>query len=136
MLFRSDAELKFKNLATPYTINYRGELSILPFDKWDNLGPAAGIISNLNDMEKWLRFQLDSGKVNGNTLLPWAVLEYTRKARAIISSRYNSDHKTHFEAYGMGLFMCDFNGNKVYWHTGGASGMVSNVCFEIGRAHV
>jgi hypothetical protein len=31
--------------------------------------------------------------------------------------------------YGLGLFVADYNGRQVYWHTGGAAGMVSNVCF-------
>ena len=35
----------------------------------------------------------------------------------------------HFRGYGLGVFMNDYNGRAVYWHTGGAGGMVSNVCF-------
>lgn len=35
----------------------------------------------------------------------------------------------HFRGYGLGLFAADYNGRQVYWHTGGAGGMVSNVCF-------
>lgn len=35
----------------------------------------------------------------------------------------------HFRAYGLGLYMTDYAGRQVYWHTGGAFGMVTNVCF-------
>jgi hypothetical protein len=29
----------------------------------------------------------------------------------------------------LGIFSADYNGRQIYWHTGGAGGMVSNVCF-------
>jgi hypothetical protein len=35
----------------------------------------------------------------------------------------------HFIGYGLGVNVADYNGRQVYWHTGGAGGMVSNVCF-------
>jgi hypothetical protein len=35
----------------------------------------------------------------------------------------------HFRGYGLGVNAADYNGRAVYWHTGGAGGMVSNVCF-------
>jgi hypothetical protein len=35
----------------------------------------------------------------------------------------------HFVGYGLGLFAGDYAGRQIYWHTGGAGGMVSNVCF-------
>ncbi len=38
-------------------------------------------------------------------------------------------YPTHFTGYGLGLYMQDYAGRQVYWHTGGAGGMVSNVCF-------
>ncbi|HSR40118.1 MAG TPA: DUF3471 domain-containing protein, partial [Phnomibacter sp.] len=34
-----------------------------------------------------------------------------------------------FSGYGLGLFAGDYNGRQFYWHTGGAAGMVSKVCF-------
>jgi hypothetical protein len=44
-------------------------------------------------------------------------------------SRKSTRFPMHFRGYGLGLFMADYNGRAVYWHTGGAGGMVSNVCF-------
>lgn len=125
----NNAIKRFSKIATPYTLNDQGELVVLPYDQWDNLGPAAAIVSNLNDMEKWLRFQLDSGKVNGNPIIPWEAIAETRKARIIFSSTWNKSLNSHFDAYGLGLFMTDYNGHQVFYHTGGASGMVSSVCF-------
>lgn len=118
-----------QNVAVPYTDNYVEKISRVPYDQWDNLGPAASIISNVNDLSHWLFFQLDSGRYNGKRILPWPVLQQTRDVNIITSSRKSSLFPMHFRGYGLGLFSADYNGKQIYWHTGGAGGMVSNVCF-------
>ncbi len=116
-------------LSKPYTTSYTGVLHDVPFDKWDNLGPAAAIISNATDMGKWLLFQLDSGRVNGKQVVPFDVLQKTRDINIVTNSRRSSSVPTHIAGYGLGLFVADYNGRQVYWHTGGAAGMLSVVCF-------
>ena len=116
-------------LAKPYTTAYTGNLRDVPFDKWDNLGPAASIISNVTDLAKWLMFQLDSGRVNGKQVVPFDVLQKTRDINSIVNSRRSSSSPTHIAGYGLGLFVQDYSGRQVYWHTGGAAGMLSVVCF-------
>jgi hypothetical protein len=61
--------------------------------------------------------------------MPWAVLQKTRDINIITGSRKSSLYPVHFRGYGLGLFSSDYNGRQIYWHTGGAAGMVSNVCF-------
>ncbi|MCB0774954.1 MAG: serine hydrolase [Chitinophagaceae bacterium] len=117
------------NVATPYTTSFTGELRQVPYDEWDNLGPAASIISSVNDLSHWLMFQLDSGQYNGKQIMPFSVLQKTRDVNIIITSRKSSVLPMHFRGYGLGLSSADYNGRQIYWHTGGAAGMVSNVCF-------
>jgi CubicO group peptidase (beta-lactamase class C family) len=117
------------NMARPYTTSFTNTLQEVPFDKWDNLGPAASIVSNVSDLAKWLQLQLDSGRVNGKRVLPFQTIQKTRDLGIITSSRKSSFLPTHFVGYGLGLSAADYNGRQVYWHTGGAAGMVSNVCF-------
>ncbi|HUC82129.1 MAG TPA: serine hydrolase, partial [Flavisolibacter sp.] len=113
----------------PYTTAYTGTLKQVPYDNWNNLAPAASIISNVTDLSKWLLMQLDSGRLNGNRILPWTVLQKTRDVNIVTGSRKSSLLPMHFRGYGLGLFAADYNGRQIYWHTGGAGGMVSNVCF-------
>jgi CubicO group peptidase (beta-lactamase class C family) len=115
------------NVSKPYTTAYTGVLTELPYDNWDNLGPAAAIVSNATDMSKWLLFQLDSGKVNGKQVLPWPVLRETRQINIPLFSRGNAP--THFMGYGLGLFMRDYYNRMLYYHSGGAGGMISEVAF-------
>ncbi|MBT2559322.1 serine hydrolase [Hymenobacter sp. ISL-91] len=116
------------NIATAYS-NTFGPLAKVQFDNWDNMGPCASMASNVSDLTHWLRFQLDSGRYEGRQVLPWATLRKTRDANTIISSRKSPLFPTHFVTYALGVESADYNGRQVYWHTGGASGQVSNVCF-------
>jgi len=118
-----------KNVATPYTTSFIGKLTKVPYDQWDNLGPAASMISNVADLSHWLFFQLDSGRYNNKQVLPFAVLQKTRDLNIVTNSRKSSVYPMHIRGYGLGVFSSDYNGRQIYYHTGGAGGMVSNVCF-------
>ena len=120
---------KQSNVATPYTTSYTNQLKQVPFDNWNNLAPSASIISNVNDLSHWLMVQLDSGRYNGKQILPWQVLQKTRDINIVTNSRKSSIYPMHIRGYALGLNVADYNGRQVYWHTGGAGGMVSNVCF-------
>jgi CubicO group peptidase (beta-lactamase class C family) len=120
---------KQANVATPYTTSYTNEVRQVPFDNWNNLAPAASIISNVNDLSHWLLMQLDSGRYNGKRILPWQALQKTRDINIVTSSRKSAIFPMHIRGYGLGLNVADYNGRQVYWHTGGAGGIVSNVCF-------
>lgn len=120
---------KKPNAAIPYTTSYTGTLQQVPYDNWNNLAPAASIISNVSDLSHWLIMQLDSGRYNGKQVFPNSVLLKTRDINIVTSSRKSSVYPMHFRGYGLGVFGADYNGRAIYWHTGGAGGMVSNVCF-------
>ena len=117
------------NVATPYTTAFTNEISRVPYDNWNNLAPAASIVSSVNDLSHWLFMQLDSGRYLGKQIITWEALQKTRIANSWVRSTMSEKYPTHFTGYGLGLFMQDYAGKQVYWHTGGAGGMVSNVCF-------
>lgn len=117
------------NVAKPYTTLYTGKLTELPYDQVDNLGPAGSMVSNVNDLSKWLLMQLDSGRLDGKRILPWEVLRKTRDMNIAISSRKSNTLPIHYTGYGLGVFMNDYAGKQVFYHTGGAFGFVTNTCF-------
>jgi CubicO group peptidase (beta-lactamase class C family) len=116
-------------LAQPYTTSFSGALHTVPLDQWDNLGPAAALISNVSDLSHWLICQLDSGRYDGQQVLPFRVLLRTRDINTVLSSRKRPGVPTHVSGYALGVESYDYAGREVYWHTGGAGGMVSVVCF-------
>jgi len=119
---------KRSNVAKPHN-NLYGNLTTIPFDDVDNLGPATSMVSNVKDLSKWLMLQLDSGKFEGKQIIPWQVIQRTRDANTIVGSRKSLAFPMHLRMYGLGVFMTDYAGRQVYWHTGGAFGHVTNVCF-------
>jgi CubicO group peptidase (beta-lactamase class C family) len=112
-----------------YTTSYTNTLKQVPLDQWDNLGPAAALLSSVSDLSHWLIFQLDSGRYAGQQIMPFPVLQRTRDINTIVNSRRSFYSPTHITGYGLGLFVSDYAGKQVYWHTGGAAGMVSIVSF-------
>ncbi len=116
------------NIAYPHN-NLYSPLTKIPFDNVDNLGPATSMVSNVKDLTKWLLLQLDSGRYEGKRILPWEVLQKTRDINILTGSRKSTVYPTHFRGYGLGVYSTDYNGKQVYWHTGGAFGHVTNVCF-------
>ncbi len=117
------------NVARPYTTSFTGKLNAVPYDQWDNLGPAASIVSCVADLANWLNFQLDSGRYRNRQIMPFSVLQRTRDVNIVTGSRKSTVYPMHFRGYGLGVYAADYNGRQIYWHTGGAAGMVSNVCF-------
>jgi CubicO group peptidase (beta-lactamase class C family) len=116
------------NIARPHN-NLYSNLTVLPFDNIDNLGPAGSMVSNVKDLSKWLMLQLDSGKYEGKQIIPWQVIQTTRDGNIVVGSRKSAAFPMHMRMYGLGLFMTDYAGRQIYWHTGGAFGYVTNVCF-------
>jgi CubicO group peptidase (beta-lactamase class C family) len=118
-----------EELATPYTSLYFDTLQRVEYDDNFNLAAATALISNVSDISHWLMFQLDSGRYNGKRVMNFDVLQSTRDINTIISSRRSSNLPTNFVGYGLGIMVSDYNGRMVYWHTGDASGMLSNFSF-------
>jgi len=118
----------YPNIAHPYTSVY-GEPVALPFDHIDNQGPAGSLVSCISDLSKWLQMQLDSGRAGGQAVFSWSVIQKTRQAATIVRSNKSAILPTHYMLYGMGVFMGDYAGRQIYWHTGGAFGFVTNTCF-------
>lgn len=85
------------------------------------------MVSCVSDLTHWIQLQLDSGRYNGQQILPWPVLQKTREGNTLINIRGSGAN--HFTAYGLGVFIKDYNGKIMYEHTGGADGFVTNVCF-------
>ncbi len=94
--------------------------------------PAAGAIwSNADDMGKWLRFLLDSGRVSGTRLVSEANFRALLKPQSFVteSEFYPTARITrpHWMTYGLGWFEQDYRGRFLAFHTGSLSGRTAMV---------
>ena len=120
---------KMENVATPHkTIDEK--ITPIPWTNWDNMGAAGGIISNVNDMSKWMILQMNNGLNGADTLFsPDSQVDMWtphNNYRVSLSSQKNMPSK-HFNGYGLGWGLSDYQGRKMVGHGGGYDGMYSKL---------
>jgi CubicO group peptidase (beta-lactamase class C family) len=117
------------NVASPH-LTISDTIRVVPYHLIDNIGPAGSINSNVSDMLKWVRFQLDGGKVNGKPLLgaPAFAETHTAQMNIAVSAQAKAFNPyTHLQAYGMGWFLQDYRGRQLDQHGGNIDGMSAMV---------
>lgn len=97
----------------------------------DGIGPAGSVWSSAADMAKWVRFLLDSGRVDGRRLLqPATWAELFRPVTMLGPVGPNAApqlrlSQPHFRTYALGWFQQDYQGRQVDFHTGSLNGMIA-----------
>ncbi|MEO5967347.1 MAG: serine hydrolase [Ferruginibacter sp.] len=109
-------------------VPFNGKVQAIPHDWSNNANAAGGILSNLNDLSKWVIMQLDSGRYNINkNLFSLKVQNDMWAPQTIIPVRGKNYYHTQFSAYGLGWRLSDVKGFKEVGHTGGLLGTVTQV---------
>ena len=93
-------------------------------------GAAGGIVSNVDDMSKWMLVQLNKGKYGTN--LDKQLFTKERQSEmwtihTVDKPNPNPRYNQHFNGYGLGWNLSDIKGNLSVSHTGGLPGMLSLV---------
>lgn len=119
-----------KNVTKGHTIDFEG-LKVVPYDEVDNLGPAASMCTSARDIANWLLMQTDSGRFEGNQIIPYRVLAKTINPNIVLGLNQNYLYKglKHIRAYGLGWQVEDYSGKLLVSHTGGVNGYVTSTCF-------
>jgi CubicO group peptidase (beta-lactamase class C family) len=95
----------------------------------DEIGPAGSMWSSINDIGKWIKFLLNNGIKNGDTLISSKNFKELFKPQQIIPANefYPTQKliKPHWTTYGLGWFQHDYRGKIAQFHTGSLPGMVA-----------
>jgi CubicO group peptidase (beta-lactamase class C family) len=95
----------------------------------DPVAAAGSVWSSVSDMAKWMRFILDSGRVDGKTLIkPTTVGELLKPQQPVPAGQFYPTArltKPHWMTYALGWFQQDYEGRAVSYHTGSIDGMVA-----------
>ncbi len=116
---------KNKNRATPH---YKSDDDIIQIidSNADSIGSAGSAWSSSADIQKWMKFVLDTAVVDGQRLISKENFEILHSPHIIIpkSSFYPTAQltKPHFTAYSLGWFLHDYKGEYVQFHTGSLNG--------------
>ncbi|MDT3694806.1 MAG: serine hydrolase [Ignavibacterium sp.] len=117
---------KSDNVAKPHTMS-NDQITVLPFEYIDNMAPCGSIGSSVSDLSHWLIAQLDSGRFDGETKIPFEVIKRTRKPETIIGRARRLYNEGHFNLYGLGWALTDYEGTEIVSHTGAVNGFLSSV---------
>ncbi|WP_347838116.1 serine hydrolase [uncultured Draconibacterium sp.] len=116
------------NFATPHAFE-NNENHPISYVDWEEVAALGGLISSVNDMGRWMIFNMNHGIIGNDTLL-------TTDSRNMMWKMHNSytvdhtkanDFNTHFRGYGLGWGLADYYGRLRVSHGGGYDGMISSV---------
>lgn len=122
----------YTNFAMPHSTEINGNGKIETFNLFEEQinGAAGGILSNVEDMSKWMIMQLNKGKY-GDKLEKQLFTEERQKEmwkiHTVTDASPNPRYNSHFAGYGLGWDLTDIKGNLSVSHTGGLPGMLSIV---------
>ncbi len=118
--------------AVPY--NEKQDTTLLyriPFyEEAQGVGPAGSIISNLQDMSRWLMALMNEGRYKGKQVIPASVIKATLELSVALSNGSLED-RGYMEllnpAYGMGRSYVSYRGHYLAYHGGDIDGFHSQV---------
>ncbi len=105
-----------------------GKLKVI--DRYTNpvFDAAAGLYSNVDDLIKWVRFQLNHGKTpSGEQIVRKNFMDQLSKPQTIMNQFTRPPYHSLFKAYGLGFQLQDVAGKLEVSHTGGLEGIVTQV---------
>ena len=126
--------IKYPDYFVPY--NEKRDTTILYqipyYEDQDAVGPAGSIISNINDMAKWLIAQMNGGKYQGKQIIPEDVIKETLNPAIAIDNSINMG-KGYLEllspTYGMARNVASYKGHLITYHGGDLDGIHSQFSF-------
>jgi len=108
---------------------YEGKLLPVGLSFSEVANAAGGVYSNITDMSKWALTMLNGGKYGinlENKLISPETHKELWTPQTIIKAS-GGPYNTHFTSYGLGWNLSDVNGYMQASHTGGLSGIVTQV---------
>jgi CubicO group peptidase (beta-lactamase class C family) len=121
---------KAKNLASPhlYSDGLLRTIAAYELDTAKINGALGGILSNAEDLCKWMLVHLNEGRYGedlGETLFSEADHREMWSIHTPMEVRSHPRYHSHFSGYGLGWQLTDLAGNFTVSHTGDLSGMLS-----------
>ena len=114
--------------ATPYWI-IDGKALANPLYNVDNLGPGGSINSCVDDMMKWIQFNLNKGRIGDRQIVPADILidmQSPHTSNDDPANRMKSNQES-FINYGLGWFLKMYRGHLYVGHGGGLPGGFSGI---------
>jgi hypothetical protein len=102
-------------------------VSKVPFKIVDAIGPAGSINSSINDMSRYLIFQLGDGTYNGKRIVSQNNLKLVHTGQTAMGGlpEFFTQNGLGPMSYAMGWVDTTYRGHHMVWHNGGIDGFYS-----------
>lgn len=108
-----------ENHAQPFQVR-GGEIETMSYRNLDEMGPAGSIVSNVEDMLKWVKMFLNNGTYQGKQILaPASIAEMVRPQMAL---PVGGLPELRFSNYALGWMVEDYRGDVLIHHGGNIDG--------------
>ena len=126
--FSVEQSMKANDLACPHRIK-KGRVTKSDFyTKLHVVGPAGNMNSTVEDMAKWVQFNLDEGKARNNTqLIATQTMQYIHSAHVV--SEPSPFKEMPFLCYGLGWHPVSYRGYRFLSHGGNVGGFSCQTAF-------
>jgi len=114
--------------ALPYRENDDDELERIPFREIDLIGPAGSVNSSVNEMSRWLLFNLNGGTAGDRRLINAATLADIHSPQMTTGATPERPDIS-VSTYGMGWGIDTYRGRRRITHGGGIDGFITSVMF-------
>jgi CubicO group peptidase (beta-lactamase class C family) len=114
------------DVATAHAADDDGKPRPIPWQPWNNVAAAGGVVSSAADLAQWLRLQLNLGIHNDHTF--WTPREAWRMWSIHTPIHLGPDGDRDITVFGAGLgwFVADYRGELLIRHGGALDGMYSH----------
>jgi len=123
-----DSATRRANVAAPH-YRFGDTVRVIANASVDAVASAGAVWASVADMAKWMRFVLDSARVDGRRLLqPATFAEWLKPQTMVTAAEFYPTAritKPHWTTYALGWFQEDYAGRMVDFHTGSIDGMVA-----------
>lgn len=116
------------NIATPHRLD-NGINIPFRWTPWEEIAATGGLISSVQDLSKWLIFNLNNGIWKQDTILSPTSrnILWTPANNFIINHVKKSETNQLFSGYALGWGIRDYRGHLRLSHTGGYDGMITAI---------
>ncbi|WP_281615079.1 serine hydrolase [Flammeovirga sp. SubArs3] len=116
------------NYATPHMLIDNTVNKPIEWTSWEEIAATGGLISSVEDLSKWLTFNMNNGIIGEDTLMTASTRNTIWKLQNVYTSDLTKAKvNTHFSGYGLGWGIKDYHGKMRVSHSGGYDGMITMV---------
>jgi CubicO group peptidase (beta-lactamase class C family) len=117
---------KSSDFSQPYSLK-KDIVSKVPFKNVDAIGPAGSINSSINDLSRYVIFQLGDGTYNGKRIVSQNNLRLVHTGQTPITGlpEFFTQNGLGPMTYAMGWVDTTYRGHHMVWHNGGIDGFYS-----------